>query len=202
MRVGEKKKLHVALDIDGCLAKFVPSYRLLLKHFQPDARLEVRDPSTWHFERGEGFHASTVEQAWDFIKQNPEFWRTLDPFKDAALFCWALGKLPVDIMFLTARPNEDGHVERVTREWLQAHFQVDWPLVVSENKGQVCEDRGVDILLEDRAETLSFLPDRVEPVLLLRGYNVNVPVPQRTRTVGSLYAFLRLVEDRVKREGL
>jgi hypothetical protein len=173
--------LPIIIDIDGCLAEFNGKMLELLNTIQgttlgyPDG---LEAPNCWHWFQPAGFTAKTEQQAWAFIKANPEWWYGLPAYPGAIEFiCEVMEARDAGELtpyFVTSRPNQN--VADVTNRWLCVHGASRPNVVVVQGacaKASVARAVGATAILDDHGPNFDGMPSTVQCYLLDRLWNQN-----------------------------
>lgn len=127
-------RFKIALDVDDVLAQFYPA---MCKRFGVNVKqTNIWDPTG---------PASVVAQNFHIIQYNKMFWLNLE--KES---------LPEDIDFevscyITSSPPI---MKSARQQWLEQHDFPPAPLIMSSNKAQEMRVRGVDVLVDDKPDTI------------------------------------------------
>lgn len=149
--------LKLGFDIDGVLANFTtPWQQLLIKRtgkdlFSPDAL--VGGAATWDWDLDAGYTKAETKAAWEWVKANPTWWRTLPPTPGlwALVDYWAeLMKADAHIYYITARY---GLPKNETQDWLERFSPGDSnTLLMASNKGITAKALQLDAYIDDKLE--------------------------------------------------
>lgn len=129
------KKLIIACDVDDCLAAFTPHAH----------KFYEKEMEKCHYWCTHTMDAKFGKDWFNKIAPVEEFWKTLPRLSD-----------PKDIDFeisyyISAFPQE---MYQLRVDWLKEHGFPDAPLVVSMNKVETCKELGVDVLIDDKPQTI------------------------------------------------
>jgi uncharacterized HAD superfamily protein len=158
------------VDIDGCLADFIRGYTELGSSMYP-GRVQVQetlDREAWHEMNGP--HDNAI---WAAIKESPDWWATLDPLVEPAVF-QTLNELGdrTDLYFVTARVGHSPKAQ--TERWLESQGVVSPTVIISEKKGEIAQALAAAFCLDDKAGNavaVSYLARGCKSYLLDRKYN-------------------------------
>jgi len=152
----ERHAMTLAFDIDGVLARWDGRFADQLNDAGAQVVLED-EPQRW----GWPLEVATPEQneaAWQAIGTNPQWWGTLPVHPDVDDDVKARLRVLHErhhVYFVTSRNK---NARRVTETWLERHLGIHAPSVVvvpkSERKAEVLSAMRMDVILEDRPETL------------------------------------------------
>lgn len=129
----------IALDIDDVLCRFTPHVH---KYFNKELeKLDYWCPIVMNGKFGEGWFLG-------HIAPDEEFWATVPVLS-----------LPEEIDFefdyyISSFPRE---MYDVRMKWLKENKFPDKPLICSSNKLETCKELGVNVLVDDKAETIHHL---------------------------------------------
>lgn len=167
-------QMIIACDLDGCLVNFNRGYGELFryrvkKRFPPYDDPEF--PPVWDWPEHYGASKGEVDRVWSFIYDSPRFWEDLRPLPDgqrALLLLSLMRKQGHEIYFLTTRKG--WNVKGQTWRWLKHHGYSDPTVLICAdghpNKGHICEGLGVDVMIDDKPENLTYCPRRTHTYLV------------------------------------
>ena len=150
-----------AIDCDGVLADFNTPFIALVKE-QTGIELPAPSatyPNTWNYHRAAGVNAKQDAQLWAYIKES-DFWETLPPTKDCAA---AIARLREcrgegdEIYFITSRPGK--YAKHLTEFWLDAQGYECPTVLISSDKGPVCQGLEVDVFVDDKIDNCNEVAD-------------------------------------------
>lgn len=168
--------MNIACDLDGVLISFNDGFAKVLRNINPQVVCDTFDPSfppIWAWPQSYGYSAADESAAWNEAKFSGLFWRSLFPYASAWKDLEYLDSLRSsnDIYFVTSRPGPTAKVE--TEDWLAGHGYPKPTVIISnsQRKKDFCYAAEIDVLVEDKPETLLDLPLTVKSVLIQRPYN-------------------------------
>lgn len=129
--------MKIALDVDDVIAAFTPHAFEYLGKTLPD-KIDYWSVEEMDRQLGKGwFH--------DILEHEEEFWTSLPALSD-----------PKDIDFkvycyMSAFPTKMFHTRY---EWIKAQGFPDAPLILTMDKVNTCEHLGIDILVDDKPDTI------------------------------------------------
>ena len=161
------KKYVIGIDIDGCLNDQRISMAKILKE---DYNLDV-DIDNFY----EAFEQSIEKEELVkfFRKYNERILDMTDSEKDCGRFIDILNENNFKTEILTARPYM---VAGLTISWLSKHkINYDNIFFECDNKVDICQWRGVDVMIEDTPKNIECLDKQNIPVIVFdRPYNRNI----------------------------
>ena len=192
--------MKICLDVDGVLACFFKAYEtLIVKITGVDrfpAQYPIVLPPCWNWPQYYGYSNEEIQQVWQIIEANPEFWGMLEPLSGMEEAVRLSLRPKNDLYFITDRPGLGA--KEITARWLQTQG-IGWPsvLISSKGKGVICAALNLDVYVDDKAENILGVQAQS---LLTRAYLISYPYNEWAqndifRVVGSL-------EDVFRRESL
>lgn len=176
--------LNLAVDLDGCLARFVPRYIETMARIDgtgPRQAVNLYEPPEWSFEESLGFSTATVTAAWKQIKKDQLFWATLDPMPGAFEACRRLDaarQMGVDVYFLTHRAGVMAKFQ--SEEWLRNHGVSTPTVILADDKAPYMSLLDVDAFVDDRLKNVNMCMRAVRLARLnTRIYLVDAPYNRR-----------------------
>jgi hypothetical protein len=191
--------MRIGFDVDGVLADFCSAYeRLIVKetgvnNFPPYAG---EDRPSWNWPQvNHGYTDQQIAGVWAAIKTSPNFWAALEETTDFFRFYnWFYAtRTQHDFYFVTSRPGVTAKAQ--TESWFIHHLLYRPTVLISSQKGAICNALNLDYYVDDNAENIesvvnlspgtgAFLIDRTYN----RHLNVGTRIPNLQRfldTVGS-----------------
>lgn len=169
--------MKILCDVDGVLADFNSGFARLLKRINPGVILDTTVstfPDCWEWPQRYGYSKEDESRAWAEVKHSGVFWKLLFPFPNGYADVEHLNILQKthDIYFVTSRPGPTA--KRETEEWLQGRGFNNPTVIIcdSHSKADFVQAVGVDIVVEDRPETLLNCSLDVQKILVRRPWNV------------------------------
>lgn len=167
----------IGCDIDGVLADFNDSFirrviKVTGKDLFPPRPFDI---PTWNYPEYYGYTAADTSAVWADIKSDDLFWEALPAYMDTDE---AIGYLEDrcfynrdDIYYVTARPGVMAKVQ--TENWLMRHGAIRPTVIISSQKGLVCEALKVDAYIDDKWENVCDVADNdvTKAYLMVRPWN-------------------------------
>lgn len=146
----------IGCDIDGVLADFNTSFIQRVINVTGRDLFPVRpfDIPCWNYPQHYGYSEAEVSSVWESIKADGMFWEQLPAYEGTAAAIQTLEERRRvhgdDIYFVTARPGiaAKGQTER----WLMSHGVYHPTVIISNQKGNVCEALKIEAYIDDRWE--------------------------------------------------
>jgi hypothetical protein len=169
----------VLVDVDGVLAEFNGRFLALLNHCNGDTRLGypggLPAPDRWSWFEPAGFPKKAISEAWDFVREQPEWWGNLPAYPGTREFLSELELLRdqdrIVPYFCTTRPGAG--VADETHGWLvfQGFERPNVVVTKTGTKALVAQAVGADAILDDYQENFNGMPAGVRCYLLDRPWN-------------------------------
>ncbi|QGG48282.1 5' nucleotidase, NT5C type [Heliorestis convoluta] len=125
------------------------------------------------------------QRRWDLPGLTPDFFRSptgmiflsqVQPYNGAAEVLSSFVRSGHKVIYITARPQE---TELVTRRWLKEHHFPCDEVIHSEEKGLVCIEKEVDVMIEDDPFYAQQIKEAgVSLFLVKQRYNATFPAPK------------------------
>lgn len=142
--------LTIGMDIDGVLADFVPQFAALAT--QMTGKKVGTVATCWDWYKADwGITVEEEKAIWGHITDNPSFWGGLGPMPEGFEGIEKLNTLRMDhrIYYITTRPAT---AKYFTELWLQRMGAETPTVILTSQKGKVCQGLGVDIFVDDKPE--------------------------------------------------
>lgn len=140
----------IACDLDGVLCSFNTAFReLILKHTGVELPpISDTYPDEWGYHK-KVLRSKQIDGLWVEIR-NSDFWETLDPLVDTPELLWLLrnGAPSTDVYFITNRRGSRAKAQ--TEYWLRSQGWPNPTVLLSANKGPICQGLDVDIFIDDK----------------------------------------------------
>jgi 5'(3')-deoxyribonucleotidase len=148
----ERKKLLIAVDVDGVLADFTYSARQMAKGLFGKPADDVVQ-TEWGF-TSVGLTETEESILWKNIHQTPNFWYGLRRLPNTSLLPELVERH--DVVFITNRMETGGDTAcDQTTKWLINNFRILRPRVIlASEKGPVIHRLGVDVFIDDKPSNL------------------------------------------------
>ena len=130
--------MRIALDVDGVILNWYYNALNLLELFEE----RLLYPDDWN--------VPEILDNWDIISHNKCFWKNLQPLSNPRKW-----DIKPDL-YLTAMPE---HWYDLRNSNLRLIGCPKAPLVISQNKLQYCLENDIDLLIDDRPETVKEFVD-------------------------------------------
>jgi hypothetical protein len=147
---------RIGCDCDGILADFSLAFSTILRELHGTKIPIVTDPEVqnWDWDKWLPLSKEEVDQGWDVIHSNPEFWERLHLTIDLPIwerFINEIGKNPqLDTYFLTTRKNT-GQVSAAQQTWRWL-YDMGWPhphVIADKEKGAICNTLRIEYMIDD-----------------------------------------------------
>lgn len=187
----------IGIDVDGILADFNSSFIPLIKQLFNIELPPASDtyPNTWYYDIAGGVSKEQSREAWKLIAQSRNFWLDLSPYPETNKFLRMISNRHDDIYFVTQRPGKTAKFQ--TETWLKRNgFHGHPTVLVSGNKGIICNCLGVNLYIDDKNENcVDVVRDSPNTVCyrVPRPWNNAIP----GTTTGTLRDFGNLIENGV-----
>ncbi len=176
--------MRVGFDIDGVLADFCTAYEDLIIGISGEDYFPLwaasEGPATWNWPEHHGYDPSVIKEAWRQIKASETFWQDLRPTTDFRMFSRWYRDTDHEVYFVTARPGLQ--VKNQTEEWFWEHGVRGATVLISDQKGAVCNALGLDYYVDDKGEnveSVELLSPSTNAFLIDRTYNRHAQVKNR-----------------------
>lgn len=170
--------MKIGIDIDGVLANFnMPFAERLAKVTGKDlCPPRPFDPTEWNWPGAFGYSEIEVNQTWEVVHANPNFWAALPAMAGATEALFALeqhgSEHDDEVYFVTARSGVA--VKKQTERWLQGVLPStdDYTVLVTPLKGLACAALQLDCYIEDNwVNALSVAQTKTRSYLCTRTWN-------------------------------
>jgi 5'(3')-deoxyribonucleotidase len=166
--------MKLGFDLDGVLCDFNTSYMARIvevtgRNLFPDGY----EPHTWHYPEQQGYTEEELAAVWATIKSDGAFFRGLQPYPGTHQIIDELTHRVWngdDVYFITARTCDNAKWQ--TECWLSAHGMLSPTVLISEQKGLICQALDLDRYIDDRQKNmLSVALTQTRAYLLDRPWN-------------------------------
>jgi len=144
--------MKVMLDIDGCLAGFLPSFSKV-GHDMFGTEIVKNGTEQKRWDLIGGMNRDQQEKVWEVVSKDPAFWCDMPIIisgKSVKLLK-QLSKMPShDFYYVTSRRGADA--KHQTKIWIHEHDLPRWDVIMAAKpslKGLIAEGIGADIATED-----------------------------------------------------
>lgn len=156
-------------DFNGGLAR-------LLKRINPGVIVDTTAssfPDCWGWPTRYGYSKDDESRAWAEVRHSGLFWKSLFPLPNGYADLEHLNFMQKqhDIYFVTSRPGATA--KRETEEWLRGHGYDNPTVVICDStlKAKFVEAVGIQMVIEDKPETLLKMPFGVRTALVKQPWN-------------------------------
>lgn len=189
--------MRIGFDVDGVLADFDTAFGHLLEQMTNEYRLppnwdtDPNFPPVWHWPEHYGYTLEQTREAFGQIKQDPQFWETLQPLEDARpVLTWISdNQHEHDLYFITDRAGVTA--KRQTEWWLDRCMSIPFPTVlISAHKDWLAAALMLDVYIDDRRENCNSAASYCRVYMPARLHNRGLTDPQ-VRRVSSPVEMLK-----------
>jgi hypothetical protein len=191
-------------DVDGVLADFVEGFTRLANGLFGTKIITTLEQPSWNFRTWGLLTKNQENLTWDKLKQDPDWWRTLNPLIDVLTFT-RINELQVrhEVVFCTNRMSAVAPPGRQTSFWLERHGITRPSVIVSGKKGEVARAIRATHSIDDKIENawaVHWISDspQTHSFLIDRPYNRIAALPEvgpsRVTRVATVKEFLDVVE--------
>lgn len=167
----------VGVDIDGILADFNTGYIKLLNTIRPDIKfppVSPTYPNVWNYHYAAGVTKEEAAKSWALIREDTNFWFSLDPYPDAVSFLVWLKSFSRknDIYFVTDRAGQTAKYQ--TERWLHKAGFPEPTVLLSPHKAMICKGLKANYYIDDKNENCQSVAAEssdTKVFMLKRGWN-------------------------------
>jgi 5'(3')-deoxyribonucleotidase len=194
---GDALKKVIMIDIDGCLADFMLSWRTLANGLYGVEIYKTGDPQYDNWSQGD-LTEDQQDYLWRVVKSDPSWWYNVPPLvtgEETERLRDLCGRHTV--YFVTARVGETAKIQ--TEAWLRRHFGILNPtVIISKWKGEAAGALEAHASIDDKAENAWMVAwhtrGKTRSYLLDRPYNQSNGGSRKVVRVFSMLEFMNAGE--------
>lgn len=197
--------MKLAIDIDGCLAKFSTPFHALLVSMhgmrnQPEG-YNPEVPPVWEWPRLLGYTVEEELAAWEKVWNDPLWWAKLEEFDGASQAIALLDRLSFeghDVYYITHRKGV--RVKQQTERWLEARGSYNpTVLIAGGDKIPIFRELRIDAIVDDKKDTLNRAAREVVG-LAVYAKNTLHNIEDRYYSIIGVNSVLEMVHDVMRAE--
>lgn len=208
MAPSKKEARALVFDMDGVLVDFNTAYAKKLHAIWPEFDIKVaKEPTTWKWDKAAGISKEVIDDAWEMIKEDKEFWPSLKPLVEKKtiedIFNFSL-VMPTYV--ITSRP--DGYTYSIVDATVKSLENIGLPslgVICADQKELLVEPIGIRFFIDDKMDNVTTVRDAIKRdgavvALLTAAYNEKEVLPEGVIRVASVDEFLELVYQVIVKE--